>query len=745
MSVTLIAYPLNDSDVEVPYVLDTMGEVDVAITYSIQDIADITKRRGAFSKTIILPSTSVNDQCFGFAYNIQSFVGGFTPNKKIRAALWDDGVQIFSGVLQLLSMAKTRGQVTYEVGLFGDDVGLYQSIEGILLAQTNNVSGMNHTATASGVSGTWTATAGSGYVYGMVDSAGFSDLRTSARLTVGFWELAPSIYVKQMIDLIFTQAGYRYESTFFNSAEFKRLVIPYAAGRVSLNMSGSTVYAQATGSVTYTFPDRGTAKKLNFTRDNVAPYVDRPGYWTASASTLVTPNIATNWNCKVYLVASSSVTSYLPNSIGGDVAIFDTLTSATIASQRVDLSSPIYPTAFSVQFSNLALANTNNLIITYTEQLTTGTVVIASGSEVLWTANVNPATPISIDMRTALPGDVLQSDLLVDLQKMFNLHFMPDPNDPKKLYIEPWTTFYSSGSVDWSQKADENAQQVITNGDPNAYRRIVIKYKDAGDYLSKLYKSSYPLNIEGYGGRVFDTLNYYAKGDNVIELKASTVIPGAFTSEKVIGRTFDIEGTSSSGTIKALGNGYRIAQFNNITGSTSVAPYPWQYLTGVASGAVVSGLPYIGHINNPYNPTQDLAFGIPRQVFYNATNASGNTIAYTNNNLYNVYWWNFIRETTSKESLQLELSMMLTAVDIASLDFRKPVYYGGVLWRLIEIRDYLVGQMKPSRVTLRRILNLSEFVPTTISQAPWTGPEPPYDPSGNYPNEPGTEPDAPSS
>ena len=722
MSVTLIAYPLNDSDVEVPYVLDTMGEVDVAITYSIQDIADITKRRGAFSKTIILPSTSVNDQCFGFAYNIQSFVGGFTPNKKIRAALWDDGVQIFSGVLQLLSMAKTRGQVTYEVGLFGDDVGLYQSIEGILLAQTNNVSGMNHTATASGVSGTWTATAGSGYVYGMVDSAGYSDLRTSARLTVGYWEMAPSIYVKQMIDLIFTQAGYRYESTFFNSAEFKRLVIPYAAGRVSLNMSGSTVYAQATGSVTFTSPDLGTAKKLNFTKDNVAPYVDNPGYWTASASTLVTPNIATNWNCKVYLVASSSVTSYLPNSIGGDVAIFDTLTSATIASQRVDLSSPIYPTAFSVQFSNLALANTNNLIVTYTEQLTTGTVVIASGSEVLWTANVNPATPIAIDMRTALPGDVLQSDLLVDLQKMFNLHFMPDPDDPKKLYIEPWTTFYSSGSVDWSQKADENAQQIITNGDPNAYRRIVIKYKDAGDYLSKLYKSSYPLNIEGYGGRIFDTLNYYAKGDNVIELKASTVIPGAFTSEKVIGRTFDIEGTSSSGTIKALGNGYRIAQFNNITGSTSVAPYPWQYLTGVASGAVVSGLPYIGHINNPYNPTQDLAFGIPRQVFYNATNASGNTIAYTNNNLYNVYWWNFIRETTSKESLQLELSIMLTAVDIAALDFRKPVYYGGVLWRLIEIRDYLVGQMKPSRVTLRRILNLAEFVPTTISQAPWTGP-----------------------
>jgi hypothetical protein len=170
MSVTLIAYPLNDSNVEVPYVLDTMGGTDVAITYSISDIEDVTKRRGSFSKTITLPNTPTNEKCFGFAYNIQSFVGGFTPNKKIRAAMWEDGVQVFSGVLQLLSMAKTRGRVTYEVGLFTDDVGLYQAIEGNLLVNTAGVTGMNHTPTSGHVSGTWTASGAtsSGYVYGVI-------------------------------------------------------------------------------------------------------------------------------------------------------------------------------------------------------------------------------------------------------------------------------------------------------------------------------------------------------------------------------------------------------------------------------------------------------------------------------------------------------------------------------------------------------------------------------------------------
>ena len=115
---------------ELAYVLDTMGGTNIAVTYSIGDIEDVTKQRGSFSKTITLPNTPTNRACFAYAYNIQSFVGGFQPNKRIRAAMWEDGVQVFSGVLQLLSMSKTKGTVTYEVGLFTDNVSLFKAIEG---------------------------------------------------------------------------------------------------------------------------------------------------------------------------------------------------------------------------------------------------------------------------------------------------------------------------------------------------------------------------------------------------------------------------------------------------------------------------------------------------------------------------------------------------------------------------------------------------------------------------------------
>jgi len=315
-------------------------------------------------------------------------------------------------------------------------------------------------------------------------------------------------------------------------------------------------------------------------------------------------------------------------------------------------------------------------------------------------------------MRTALPADVKQSDLLQDLQKMFNLHIMADSQDPKLLYIEPWVDFYASGVVDWSQKADENAEQILTNGDPNASTNLIFKYKDMSDYLSKTYKQSYPLAREGYGGKLFPTQNFYGKGDKVVETSCGTLIPASFASDKILGRTWDLEGTQQSGTIKPLQTGYRLAQYNLIANQT-----PWLYWyavdTGVAVSVAQTNLPFISHIDNPYAPTFDLAFEIPRLVYYNAVNASGSTINYTNNNLFNKYWKNYVNETVSKEALQLELTMMLSSVDIYQLDFRKPIYYGGIRWRLLEIRDYLVGQMKPCRVTLRRILNLAEFVPVT--------------------------------
>ena len=712
MSVTLIAYPLNDSNTEVPYVLDTMGGTDIAVTYSIGDIEDVTKQRGSFSKTITLPNTPTNRACFAYAYNIQSFVGGFQPNKRIRAAMWEDGVQVFSGVLQLLSMSKTKGTVTYEVGLFTDNVSLFKAIEGNMLVNTAGVTGMNHTPTSGHVSGTWTASGAlsSGYVYGVVDAGGFTDILNQGGgwFQAPWWSLGPSIYVKKMVDLIFAEAGFRYSSNFFNSSLFNKLVIPYASGLRPINLSGSNIFAQSTGITTFA---EDVDISIPFSKDTPSPFYDNQGYWVASSSIFVAPSVPTRWNIDVTLTVSGAA---IPSYFEANMSVRN-LTDSTDNAVITNLKGQT-GRQFVVRFQNVSIpANTTaniGFIVTY--DLFNNNFAIPSGATVQWTCLENPQSLGVLDMRTALPADVKQSDLLQDLQKMFNLQFMPDPQDPKLLYIEPWKDFYSSGSLDWTQKADENAEQNITNGDPNAYTNVMFKYKDMGDYLSKTYKQSYPLAREGYGGRIFNTSNFYGKGDKVVETLCGTLIPASFSTDKIVGRTWDIDGTLASGTVKALQTGYRLAQYNLIEGQTE-----WAYQYGVSGNVALSvgilKMPFVSHIDNPYAPNVDLAFGQPRLVYYNAVNASGSPYAYTNNNLYNTYWLNYINETVSQEALQLELTMMLSSVDIYQLDFRKPIYYGGIRWRLLEIRDYLVGQMKPCRVTLRRILNLADFAATTTT------------------------------
>ena len=55
-NVKFVCYPDADAPTT-GFDLDVSGDTDIAVTFSVQDLADVTKRKGAFSKTIALTST----------------------------------------------------------------------------------------------------------------------------------------------------------------------------------------------------------------------------------------------------------------------------------------------------------------------------------------------------------------------------------------------------------------------------------------------------------------------------------------------------------------------------------------------------------------------------------------------------------------------------------------------------------------------------------------------------------------
>jgi hypothetical protein len=725
-NVKFVCYPDADAPTT-GFDLDVSVDTDIAVTFSVQDLADVTKRKGAFSKTIALPSTKGNDAAFRHAYNVQSFVGGFTPNKQVKCAVWSDGVQVFAGTMQLLSMTVIKNQATYEVAIYGEEVALFSNMADVKLVDTVGVTGMNHTFSVSLVTGTWddSYSDASGYVYGIIDAAGhfhcydvsnplgplaplFSSVTPIFDRLIPIELMRPNIWVKKMVDLIFAQHGYRYQSNFFDTSEFERMVIPYAGDAFAYVSASDKCYV---GSELVTW-DAAEEKTIIFDETG-DPFFNSgdgkvnttTGLYTSSSQYVGIYRLrfeglfAGGADPTTFIIsAKDNAGNVLKDQYGNNIQLTETIGTTE---RFLSLDATIVFLA----------AGTLKITI----DCDTGGSTMDAGTLQVNLLERFSVVGQSIDMRTALPADTLQIDLLADLQKMFNLYFYQSPQDPSLIYIEPWTTFYSSGVVDWSQKSDENAEMTMVCGDPELRKRFTFAYRDGGEALSKQYRNTWQT---GYGSRQYDTDNFYGRGEQVIETKAATVIPAQYRTNIVMGRTWDVE---ADGSIRTMKTGYRLAQYNYVkmqpSPSGSVETWLWidGFKTTVSSWVSGDTLPYIGHVDNPYNPSQDLAFGMPRQLYFALPDGQAGFTPYTNNNLFNVYWKNYIEEIASKEAMQVEATFLLTVSDIATLDFRIPIYWHGIKWRLLEIKDYRIGQNVMCRVTLRRILNLAEFSAQSVN------------------------------
>ena len=726
MNIKFVCYPNADSPTS-GVDLDLMEDFDIQLTYTIQDLQDITRRAGTYSKTITLPSTPRNDNAFRHAYNVQSFVGGFTPNKRIDCAVWSDGVQVFSGSMQLMAMKVVRGVATYEISIYGESVSLFSVMGETLLASTAGVSSYDHEFNNLDVIVAGNAnSATSGYCYAYIDAEGNADVNGTvptgtlapilnlygyiAPNLVPIYQWRPCYFAKMLVDKIFAQHGYRYESNFFSTSGnvFSKLVVPWANdwvltsnSDISGNVSGSTTVTVATGGTNIAFPINNTPP---FTYTSGISVLSGDTYFRNDDTVAhgIEFDFAFNTSGSVNTIGQVTIQVLFQNPAGLVIQQGRVHTGGT---QSFGIRGHLYlqpQQSFYIKaFRSQQAVNITNRRLTLK-----GTTM----------GRFN-----TISMQKGLPMDVRQIDFLQDLQKMFNLYFYQSPRDPKLIYIEPFSSFYSSGVIDWSQKSDENAEMTVLMGDPSSKKRYVFKYADSGDALGKLYQSEFK---EGYGSRIYDTGNYNRSGDQVVDLKAKTLIPAQYTTNLIAGRGFDTDG---NGNPRSLQLGYRLAlhsgyvQPNNTGFNPTFMMYFGQlYSNSVASSviSVVSAISLATHLQNPYDTSAsgnfDLSFGIPRRIYYRTYDVSGNPMSYNNNNLFNNFWNGYIYELTSQQAMTVECTMLLTSTDIATLDFRNLIYWKGINWRLIEIKDYAVGQSTLCRVTLRRVLPIDVFVPTTL-------------------------------
>jgi len=685
--------------------LDVSSDIKMPLTYSVFDITEPGKRGGTRSKTLALPGTSQNNIIFNHIFEIDSD-STFNPNIKADCFVYQDTIEIFRGIFRLLQVNRTFESVTYECAIIGRVTNIYTAWGDKNLSDLN-LSDFNHNYTQSVQANSWTLSSGYGYIYPLIDY-GETDLSEQKIWQVN--QLYPAVYVKALMDKIFALAGFTYNSAFFNSDLFNKLIIPFNAGSFKYgehevaSRQFEAGIISATASVTtsttdqyVTIPYDNTSTLPNF--DTSGQFNTSTHKWTVAKTGHYNINLITNLQATFTNTTGFTFDVNYPAYIefvivrGGTPLPID-------PSMRVDISPYLHyttgvppfmvsiPSVFQNQYllQNDVVHFQVHLKASNTPLFSLHVDIEANSHVYNDVVNETIAEGDLVVMSDAIPQNIRIADFFSAITNMFNLYIDEDKDVPNQLNIEPRNDFYSAGTLqDWTSKWDKSQDVNITPMGELTSRNYLFTYRNDKDYWNDRYSKTFIQadHNENYGEYWLPVDNDFLTNTQTIDvIFAPTVLsqykPGSLIIPSI--RFIDANPAISTDHNTPKSSVIRILYYGGLKSGN------WTY-RNLVSGSPVdiseTQYPYTGHFDDPVNPTLDINFGLPAELYYQTKGQ-----AVTDNNLYNSYYSSQFDEITDKDSKVISMHIHLTPVDIQNLDFRNEIYIAGQYYRLLEITDF---------------------------------------------------------
>lgn len=668
------------------YRLDISADISALLTFSLGDIKDFSARSTTWSKTIVLPGTSNNNKLFGHIFQVghmsDPFAGAdnvgydFNASKSADCIIFQDHIQTFKGVLRLLQINITGGRIEYEISVFGKLAGLNVALSSGLLEDLD-FSAYDHIFTGENIINSWDNTHGAGYYYPLIDYGTYStnkhdwDIRT----------FRPALYAREYIDKMFTVAGFRWDSDLFDSARFKRLIIPHNKKQMTV-VASDLLEADLTPVKHFEITNPNTFVKIAFDTvlgsgftANVAK--DIFTYASAISSNIIIPfsfSGEANRSIKIEIWKNDTELVYASATLPENFTLTDTANIPLSAGDTIE---------FRLTKANLAVFITTTIDLSvgeFSAQTTTPvTIPISVGDEVL--------------MNEHIPKNVRQIDFLVSMVKLFNLYVYEDRFDTSLIYLKPFIEYYSSdtsSSVDWTYKLNRDKVVKIRPMSEINAKIYKFQFKQDNDYYNELYKKRYG---QGYGDYIFDSEFEFAEQSKEFHIVFSpTPLVGYQDEDKIYPTIMKRTGPDTAPVEENTDSNIRIMQVKKVTGVEL-----WAMIDGEATSWFLTKYGYAGHFNDPDAPSDDINFGATRELFF--TLVTGNL----SNTQFNVYWSPYMAEITDPDSKLLSASFYLTPKDIIDLDFSSYVYIDGSVFRLNLIKDYNASRPSDCMIELLKV------------------------------------------
>ena len=538
--------------------LDLHGDIPLTINKSFAELQDIAKRNSDYSIGLKLPGSKKNNRFFENFFNVDTQSLYFDATSKVQCQVLIDDQAYFKGYLKLNSTSVKNSAVEYDVTLYSDIGDLYGSIGNNLLRDLDfrDVDyHFNHIFTRDNVISDWrfetlksTGEVPSNYFY-PVNHNGYN-YQTSGNTTqvlytgitgtslytttkLGSWpnnaaayaagveryrinspqdgvrdnQLKPALNVYSLIQLMFKTYGYTIKSDFMTSPWAKLLYMYGYFSNDTAKFSYKTPQVQTYGldgveivwqDEIEVYSDFACFTTYPRTVHNWKIYVVKKG---TGIPVFCNQEITLGWNFEQYPCFGGSNSYVQPLTIPANTT---GTTFSYTQEQWVDCGfgcpfqpEYIYNYGFSPSDSNVGLSNK---ALAYLPQPSNTIVDVSDGTY--------------IDFSLIIDQNIKQIDILAGIAKKFNLVFIPDPDVPNQIIIEPYQYYIGTGEIyDWTDKLSWDKGFTVQPALNLLESEIILTDMEDGDQGNIDFKNS---NTRIYGeNKVFNPTEFKSQSKRI--------------------------------------------------------------------------------------------------------------------------------------------------------------------------------------------------------------------------------------
>lgn len=712
-------------------------ERPVEFNYKIDDLSDISAKRSPHSLRFSMPRSRVNDKFFAHFYNVNHTSGTFSAQVKTDVEVFDGGVVILNGILQLHLVDEDN----YQVSVLGEIADFFEKIRDLefqdLFINLNGTldTDLDHALNKTNIINSWNVAnditsgqVGDGViVYPLSDTAipwgengnkGFFKNGNSG-MGLGTSSLPaitqkPSIQIKWLFERIAKFAGFSISSVFFSTPNFEKIYMTLATEQgqtvlrdtygARVGLTSNLVLAPFPGPFQLVFPN-----ETGFYYDPDALFTG--GGFTPLETGTYTFKVKILFTCPV--PASGGTTFSLGVQAIEQYGIFN-VTPGVSQSFTYGSQWNIYETEMTIDVTEaqeilftLTYGGSSDLTI-YFDHFGSNSV----GSYIELISYTSDGGVVNV--RENFPS-MKVGDWVKEISQRFNLVLLTENENPTVLNIEPWNEFVDANTSfeDWTTKVDIESIEIEPT---TAYQKKQIKFTD-GEGLD--WKNSWWQDNVGWvkGQAIYNNSNEdFVTESQVIggkfqPLRLST-IPSTFWNgvtqvPDVLVQRFYAIGIGDNGSKTEVTAKPILSYYHGVKPISTDTSIFFRFGTPVDNTPFYT-YPFFSEFSD--TPVVDSSLSLSWGYDYPDNISSfyiGEGVSL--NQCFQTYWARFMHTRYSEDSRVMTCKAYLTPQDIRDLKWNSEYFLENAWWRVLEVNNYATGGNELCNLKLIKVIQSGNY------------------------------------